>query len=271
MDRTSKRTSILVYIQLTILFLFFLFPIFYMLISGFKHNVDITAYPPKIISSLTFENFQNLFTQYPFGRYLINSIIISTGSTVLGLVLGVPAAYAAARFNLQWTAFLSLIARMAPGILFLIPWYIIASNFGVTDNYITLIATHTVITMPIIIWLMMSTFEGLPEEIEESALIDGCNHFGVLFKIALPLALPGISVATTLSFIFSWNYFLFSLILAGEKTTPLTVAAFNFIGVAAVDWGGLMAAAAIISIPVIILVTFVQKWLIQGLTGGAVK
>lgn len=271
MNKSKWKWDVLVYLQLLILFVLFLFPIFWMLISGFKHNVDITSYPPKILSTFTFEHFRDLFTIYPFQKYLLNSLIISLGSTILGLLLGVPAAYAAARFNLQWTAFLTLIARMAPGILFLIPWYVIASQFGITDNYLTLIATHTVITMPIIIWLMISTFEELPKEIEESALIDGCGPFGVLIKIAIPLALPGISVATTLSFIFSWNYFLFSLILAGENTTPLTVAAFNFIGVAAIDWGGLMAAATIISVPVIILVTIVQRWLIQGLTGGAVK
>jgi multiple sugar transport system permease protein len=219
----------------------------------------------------TLDHFRELFTVYPFGKYLVNSIIITFGSTLLGLTLGVPAAYAAVRYNLQWTAFLTLIARMAPGILFLIPWYVIASTLKITDMHLTLIVTHTVITMPVIVWLMISYFQELPKEIEESAMIDGCGPYRVLVQICIPLALPGISVATTLAFIFSWNYFLFSLVLSGSDTTPLTVAAFNFIGVANVDWGGLMAAATIITVPVLVLVSFVQRWLVRGLTSGAVK
>lgn len=271
MKTSTFKSNLIIYVQLAIFFVIFLFPIAWMLMSAFKDNVDITSYPPKFLSKPTGEHFNDLFTAYPFGKYIMNSIIITFGSTILGLILGVPAAYAAARYNMQWTAFLTLIARMAPGILFLIPWYVIASQLKLTDNYLTLIVTHTVITMPLIVWLMMSYFQGLPREVEESAMIDGCGPYRVLWQINLPLALPGISVATALAFIFSWNYFLFSLVLSGSKTTPLTVAAFNFIGVGAVDWGGLMAAATVITVPVLVIVSFVQRWLVSGLTGGAVK
>ncbi|MBS4206600.1 carbohydrate ABC transporter permease [Bacillus sp. FJAT-50079] len=271
MKNSTWKSKLAIYIQLAICFVIFIFPILWMLLSAFKQNVDITSYPPKFLFTPTLDHFRGLFSAYPFGQYILNSIIITAGSTLLGLILGVPAAYAAARYNLQWTAFLSLIARMAPGILFLIPWYVIASQLGLTDNYLTLIVTHTVITMPLIVWLMLSYFQGISKEIEESAMIDGCGPFRVLWQITLPLALPGLSVATALAFIFSWNYFLFSLVLSGSKTTPLTVAAFNFIGVAAVDWGGLMAAATLITVPVLIIVSFVQRWLVSGLTSGAVK
>jgi multiple sugar transport system permease protein len=271
LNRTAWNSTLFIYIQLAVLFVLFIGPILWMLLSAFKDNVDITSYPPKILFSPTLDHFRELFTSYPFGKYILNSIIITFGSTFLGLLLGVPAAYSAARFGLQWTAYLTLIARMAPGILFLIPWYVIASTLKLTDNYFTLIVTHTVITMPVIVWLMISYFQELPREIEESAMIDGLGRYRVLLNISLPLALPGISVATTLAFVFSWNYFLFSLVLAGSHTTPLTVAAFNFIGVATVDWGGLMAAATLITLPVLILVSFIQRWLVSGLTGGAVK
>jgi multiple sugar transport system permease protein len=270
-NQATWKTKLFIYVQLVVFFMIFMVPILWMLLSAFKDNVDITSYPPKIFFNPTLDHFRELFTSYPFGKYILNSIIITFGSTCLGLLLGVPAAYAAARYNLQWTAYLTLIARMAPGNLFLIPWYVIASTLKITDNYFTLIVTHTVITMPIIVWLMISYFQELPREIEESAMIDGLGPYRVLLKINLPLALPGISVATTLAFVFSWNYFLFSLVLAGSNTTPLTVAAFNFIGVASVDWGGLMAAATLITFPVLILVSFVQRWLVSGLTGGAVK
>jgi len=270
-NKPTLKSTLAVYVQLAVCFVIFVFPILWMLLSAFKQNVDITSYPPKFLFNPTLDHFRELFEAYPFGRYIANSLVITCGSTLLGLLLGVPAAYAAARYNLQWTAFLTLLARMAPGILFLIPWYVIASQMRLTDNYLTLIVTHTVITMPMIVWLMLSYFQGIPKEIEESAMIDGCGPFRVLMQINIPLALPGISVATALSFIFSWNYFLFSLVLSGSKTTPLTVAAFNFIGVASVDWGGLMAAATIITVPVLVIVTFVQRWLVSGLTSGAVK
>ena len=172
---------------------------------------------------------------------------------------------------MQGWAFLTLLARMAPGVLFLIPWYIMAIRMGLIDNYITLIATHTVITMPVILWLMLSFFEDLPAEIEEAALIDGCSPFQVLWRIAIPLAVPGLAVSSILSAIFSWNYFLFALVLAGVHTMPLTIAAFQFIGVSMIDWGGLAAAAAVISLPPLILTLFVQRWLVQGLTAGALK
>ncbi|WP_248928584.1 carbohydrate ABC transporter permease [Paenibacillus hamazuiensis] len=269
--KKTWKSSLAVYIQLAVCFIVFVFPIVWMLMSAFKENVDITSYPPKFIFSPTLDHFRELFVSYPFGKYIVNSLIVTGGSTALGLLLGVPAAYGAARYGLQWTAFLTLIARMAPGILFLIPWYVIASQLKITDTYMTLIVTHTVITMPLIVWLMLSYFQEIPKEIEESALIDGCGPFRVLWQINIPLALPGISVSTALSFIFSWNYFLFSLVLSGSNTTPLTVAAFNFIGVAAVDWGGLMAAATVITVPVLIIVALVQRWLIRGLTSGAVK
>jgi multiple sugar transport system permease protein len=164
---------------------------------------------------------------------------------------------------------------MAPGVLFLIPWYLVATKLGVTGNdfldYMMLILTHAVITLPLVIWLMISYFEGIPLELEESALIDGCNRWRIFFQIALPLSLPGIAVSIILSFIFSWNYFLFALVLANNSTMPLTVIAFNFIGEGSTNWGGLMAASTLISLPAVILILFAQRLLIKGLTAGAVK
>lgn len=271
-SRTSHRISVvLAYLQIAIVLLVLLFPILWMISSSLKNNVDIIAYPPRLLAPPTMDNYRHLFGNYPFVRYTINSVIIVSGSTLLGMILGVPAAYAAARFKMQSYAFLTLVARMAPGILFLLPWYVVAINLKITDNYLSLIAAHTVVTMPVIIWLMISFFEELPVEVEESGRIDGCSRWQVLTHIALPMALPGISVSAILAFIFSWNYFLFALVLSGFNTAPLTVAAFNFIGVAAVDWGGLMSAATMISLPPLILLLFVQRWLVRGLTAGAVK
>ncbi len=261
----------LIYGQIIVVLLIFLFPLGWMVLSSLRNNVDIIAFPPRLLAPVTGANYLKLVNQYTFTKFALNSLIVVAGSTGLGMLLGVPAAYAAARYKMQGWAFLTLIARMAPGVLFLIPWYILAIRLGMTDSYVTLIATHTVITMPVIVWLMLSFFEELPPEVEEAAMIDGCSPFQVLTLVAMPLAVPGLAVSAILSSIFSWNYFLFALVLGGVKTMPLTIAAFQFIGVSMIDWGGLSAAATVISLPPLILTLFVQRWLVQGLTAGAVK
>ncbi|KLU60561.1 inner membrane ABC transporter permease protein YcjP [Peptococcaceae bacterium CEB3] len=271
----SKRHYIGAYVQYAILAFAFLGPVLWMVSSSFKNNVDITAYPPVFLFKPTLKNYLNLFRVYPFAKYILNSFIIAGFSTILGLLMGVPAAYAIARFRLNSLAFLTLLARMAPGVLFLIPWYIISTGLHLSGNdftdYSSLILAHCVVTMPLIVWLMISYFESVPIDIEESAVIDGCSRLGLFFRISLPLSLPGLAVSMVLSFIFSWNYFLFALALANNSTMPLTVIAFNFIGEGSADWGGLMAASTIISLPALILTIFAQKLLIKGLTTGAVK
>ena len=270
-SRTRNWTGLFIYAQVFIVLLVILFPLGWMVLASLRNNVDIISFPPTLFAPITFDNYLGLVKQYTFGKYVVNSVIIALGSTLLGLLLGVPAAYAAARYKMQRWAFLTLLARMAPGVLFLIPWYIVTIQFRLTDSYLTVIATHTVITMPVIVWLMLSFFEDLPPEVEEAAMIDGCSPYQVLLRVALPLSVPGLTVSGILAFIFSWNYFLFALVLAGVHTMPLTVAAFQFIGVSMIDWGGLAAAATVISFPPLILTLFVQRWLVRGLTAGAVK
>ena len=275
MDTNKVKDYSWTYLQYLVLSILFIGPVFWMILSSLKSNLDITAFPPVLFFEPTLRNYAELFKIYPFGKYITNSFIIAGGSTLLGLLLGVPAAYAIARYRLHSIAFLTLIARMAPGVLFLIPWYLIASKLGVTGNdaldYLMLILTHAVITMPLVIWLMISYFEEIPIDLEESARIDGCNRWRIFLQIALPLSLPGIAVSVILSFIFSWNYFLFALALANNSTMPLTVIAFNFIGEGSTNWGGLMAASTIISLPAVMLTLFAQRLLIKGLTAGAVK
>lgn len=267
--KTTLRTIGIV-AQFVLILMLFIGPIMWMIWASFQPDASIVSSPPHL-SLPTIVNYVTVFVQYPFFQYGLNSMIIAGGATVLGLALGVPAAYAAARYRIMWPAFLTLLARMAPGILFLIPWYILASKWGLTNNFLTLIVVHTVITMPVIMWLMVSFFEDIPDEVVESAMIDGCTDYQTLIRVGLPLVLPGIAVSTILAFIFTWNYFLFALVLGGYNTTPLTVAAFNFIGQSSVDWGALMAAAVIISLPPMVLTALVQRWLIRGLTFGSVK
>jgi multiple sugar transport system permease protein len=189
----------------------------------------------------------------------------------IGLLLGLPAAYCMARRKQGVMAMMVLVARIAPWVSYLVPWFIIFRKLGCLDTYFALITTHLVVTIPTIVWLMVSFFEDLPVELEAAACIDGCSKWGAFVRICLPLARPGIATSAILSFIFSWNNFLFSLVLSGPLTKTVPVAVFNFISYEEINWGGLTAASSLITVPVLILVFIIQKQIVRGLTFGAVK
>lgn len=273
--RNRRRTYALTYVGYIVAALIFFVPVLFMLWSAFRSNVDITGSIFNVGTPLTLDNFQNLFERFDFIYYIRNSFIIAGGSTILGLLLGVPAAYVIARRTIPGIGFTTLLARMAPGVLFVVPFFIMSMKIGATSNVVlnfgVLIAAHLIITLPLCIWLLIPFYEEIPRSLEEAALIDGCSPRQRFMQVVLPLVAPGISVAVTLSFIFSWNYFLFALALATSDTMPLPVIAFNFIGQGSSDYGGLMAASTLISLPAIILTIVAQRWLVRGLTGGAVK
>jgi multiple sugar transport system permease protein len=248
-----------------------LFPFLWMLSSSFKTQVDIIAWPPKIFFTPTLHNYQKVFGEQDFLKYFLNSTIVGTAAVGLSLVLGLPAAYSIARFTQRKLAVFILLARLMPGISFLMPWYIVFSRLGLMDSYTALILSHTLIALPIVIWIMSTYFGTIPPEMEESAMVDGATRQYAFWKIVLPLSGPGIITATTLSFIFSWNNFMFSQVLSMEKTKTLPIAVYNFLSYAEVDWGGVMAAAVAIMAPAIVLTMIFQKYVVKGLTMGAVK
>ena len=257
--------------QITILVVVLFAPILWMILSSFKSRIAITEYPPRLLFTPTLENYQQLFVRTDFLDNTLNSFIVAGGSTLLGLALAVPAAFAISWHRLVWPATLTLFARMAPGTLFLLPWFIMFSNIGLSGTHVALIITHAVITLPIALWTMLPHFDGLPRELTESAQIDGCRSVQILFRVALPVVMPGLIVATILSFIFSWNYFLFALVLSGISSKTAIVASFNFIGEGVTNWGTLMAAATVIALPPIVLTFLIQRRLVSGLSFGAVK
>ncbi|MCC2653592.1 MAG: sugB 2, partial [Microvirga sp.] len=162
-------------------------------------------------------------------------------------------------------------ARMAPGTLFLLPWLLMFSKVGLVGSYLVLILTHAVITLPIVIWVLLPYFDSVPRELVESAQIDGARQDQILAHVVLPVTMSGIVVAAILSFIFSWNYFLFALVLSGVETKTAIVASFNFIGEGVTNWGALMAAAVVIALPPLVLTLIIQRRLVGGLAAGAVK
>jgi multiple sugar transport system permease protein len=246
-------------------------PIVWMVVSSLKTGGDVTAYPPKLFFSPTLANYTELWAQTPFLSYGLNSLIVAGGSTLLGLLLGVPMAFAVSYQRLTWPASAVLVARMAPGTLFLLPWYVMFSSLGLIGRHEVLVLTHCVITLPMVVWIMLPYFDAVPRELHESATIDGATAFGIFRLVSLPLVAPGMVVATILAFVFSWNYFLFALVLSGFRSKTLIVAAFNFVGEGVSAWGTLMAASVLIALPPLLLALVVQRWLIAGLTGGAVK
>ena len=267
----SRFSAAVLGVQVAILIVVLFAPIAWMVAASFKDRVEITKYPPQLLFTPTLENYRQLFVRTDFLDNTINSFYVAGGSTLLGLALAVPAAFAISWHRMVWPATLTLFARMAPGTLFLLPWFIMFSNVGLSGTHAALIITHAVITLPIALWTMLPHFDGLPRELTESAQIDGCRSWQILWRIALPVVMPGLVVATILCFIFSWNYFLFALVLSGISSKTAIVASFNFIGEGVTNWGTLMAAATVIAMPPIVLTFLIQRRLVAGLSFGAVK
>jgi len=273
-DRATKKLlwRIAFYAAVVLVMLPTVFVFYWMITLSLKPQVDATAYPPHFFwFKVTFKGYVDVFAKNPFLLYTWNSLVVATGCTVLGLIVGLPCAYSIAHWRQSGLALVVLAARIIPGISYLIPWYILFRNLKMVDTYQALILTHLVVGLPIVIWVMIGFFEDIPTELREAALIDGCNDYGAFLRVAVPLVKPGVVATGILSFIFSWNNFLFSVILAGRNTRTLPIAVFNMIGYEEINWGPLAAAATMITLPVIILTLIIQRHIVTGLTFGAVK
>jgi multiple sugar transport system permease protein len=266
LSRTGLYFSVLVLISPAVLFFL------WMLSLAFKNEADNTAFPPVFIPNPpTFDNFIDVFAKNDFLTYTINSVIVSFSATGLALLLGVPAGYGIAKAKASKAAMLILIARVTPGLSYLIPLFLLFQWLGLIGTLVPLVITHLVITVPIVVWIMIGFFEGLPNELEEAALVDGATIWQAFRYIAMPLARPGITVAMILAFIFSWNNFIFGVVLAGRSTRTLPVAVYNVLTFEQISWGPLAAAALVVTAPVLLLTLLMQKEIVAGLTAGGVK
>ena len=259
------------YFSMVALLLIVSFPIIWMILGSFKTNLQITD-PTKFFRfEPYFGNYPEVFRRYDFFKPVLNSVIIALGSTLIGLFLGLPASFAIARKQMKKMSIIILIVRFFPGIAFLMPWYIIFTKIGIVDTHLALILSHLLINLPFIVWVMIPYFETIPKELDEAARVEGCSTYRLFLSVILPLARPGVITTALLSVIFSWNNFVFSLVLAGGKTATLPLALFSFITYVSIDWGALMAASVVITLPILIISLITQKYIIQGLTAGAVK
>jgi multiple sugar transport system permease protein len=269
--RNKLLKTIAIYLLIIVVLVIMLFPFYWMVLTSLRTQVDNLSPRPVWFFTPTMENYRNVIARNNFLEFTWNSLIIASLSTGIGLILGLPAAYSIARFKQNGLAFAILIARLTPYITYVVPWYLAFRALRLLDTYTALTLTHLIVGMPLIVWIMISFFEGIPQELEEAAFVDGATRFGTFWRVILPLSTPGIVASGILAFIFSWNQFLFSLVLSGPNTRPVPVAVFNFISYGQIDFGGLGAAAVLITLPVVLLTLVIQRWIVSGLTMGAVK
>ena len=228
MNRKAKAViaSIFKHILIYAVLLITLFPLLWMLLASFEPHQSIINQAAHGLFEFepTLQNFVRVFAQYDFAEYTLNSFIVAAVATLLSLVIGLPCAYAIARFKMRKSSVVVLLVRMIPGISFLLPWFTIFSKLGLRNTYAALILSHMLIALPFIVWIMIPNFEAIPRELEEAAWIDGCTQHGAFVRVSLRLSTPGIITASLLAFIFSWNNFMFSFALAGRDTITLPVA-----------------------------------------------
>lgn len=284
MQHHSTLERILRGIALTIVVLFFMFPIFWILLMSLQTNETILRSPPSMAFEPTFSNYAAIIAGrldsnvasmgIEFMRNLMNSIILSVGSVSLALLLGVPAAYAFARHKFRGSediAFTLLSFRFAPPLLVLLPLTLYFQQIGLADTYIGLIWVYQLICLPLILWIVRGYFEDISPDVEHAYRIAGHSWFSTFRRIALPLAAPGIAAAALLAFIFAWNNFIFALVLASADKQPVTVGALAFVTASGIQYGQIAAAVVLSITPTLALALYAQRYLVEGLSLGAVK
>ena len=252
----------------------FIFPYFWMVISAFKNRTDTIAIPPKFIFVPTLENFVRLIDDYHLLPAIWNSLVVVMMATSLAVIFGTMASYALARFQFRGkdAVLLELLTiRMVPPIAAAIPIYIIALKAGLFDSYWSLILVNAVFNIPLVVWVLKVFIEEIPVSIEEAALVDGCGRWRILWSITIPLVLPGLIAVMILTAIFVWNEFLFANILTGAETKTLPVAIALSIQPRGVAWGVASAGGTLVSLPMVVLLIFIQRYLVRGLTFGVIK
>jgi len=254
--------------------LFFSFPIFWMFTSALKTDAISSTYPPIFIFEPSFVNFAKLFTELGALNALKNSLFIVSLATLLAMISGTMAAYALARFDIKGKNGLALeilSIRMLPPIVSVIPLFIIARFLGVFDTPWLLSAVYALTGLPFVVWIMRVFIQDIPQSVEEAAMIDGCGRIEAFWRVTLPMLLPGLAATMVIIFMFAWNEFLLASVLTSSEAKTLPVIAANAIKPKAIAFGLACAAGVLMSFPVIVLVLMMQRYLVQGLTLGAVK
>ncbi len=266
--------DVLIWVGIGLVFLVVLFPPFMLFLTSIKTNVDALKYPPVWVFRPVTSNYKEIFSLIPFGHYMFNSLVVALVSTLIALSVGSLAAYGLARFRFKRSKDLSfwiLSIRMTPPVAAAIPIFIIMRTLHLLDSYLALILAYCTFNIPFAVWLLRGFFQEIPREIEESAMVDGCSPFAAFWRISIPLIAPGIAATGIFTFIFSWNEFLFALILTGTRAQTVPVALTGFIRETGIMWSHMAAAGVLAMVPMVVFTALVQKNLVKGLTMGAIK
>lgn len=273
-QKSSGWRTTVFYIIVVLLFVWSFFPIIWMASTGFKHKNDIFSVPPKFVFQPTLDNFRYIFRDAPIAHDLMNTVIVSCVTTVLSIAIGIFAAYALARFNFPGKddiAFYILSIRMFPAIAAAIPIFVIMKGLGLLDTRTSLIIAYTTFNLPFVVWMLRDFILGIPAELEEAAMVDGKSRMGAFFSVIFPLLLPSITAVSILCLIFSWNEFLFALVLSQRNAKTLALGLTEFMTWREVGWENIFATATVLVGPVVVFSFLVQKYLVRGLTMGAVR
>jgi multiple sugar transport system permease protein len=277
MTLRERLGAIFVYLTLGVAIFLALFPFWWMLVTSLKQPVDIFSHVALWPQHITFGNYDRLFTEFHFGPFLLNSIVIVIASVGVSLVIGTLAAYALARFRLRFgvrpmTLYLVLLVRMLPGILMCVPLYIALAKWGLLNTRLGLILIYAGLNTSFVVWMMQSFLEEIPRDIEEAAMVDGDSRLSALWRVVVPLAAPGLIATAIFTVIATYNDFILALTMTSTpdaQTIPVGVS--TLIGKIEIQWGPMAAAGVVGALPIVIFALLVQRNFVRGLTFGAVK
>jgi len=271
-SRTGKYAVLLVALLAT------LAPVYWIITISFKREVDQFALPPKwFVFTPTLEHYADAFINRSFGQYLFNSLFVAVASTICAMVIGTLAAYALARFRLPWNldrklALWILSTRMFPAIVTAVPLFLIMRALWLVNTRLSLIIVYTSLNLPFVVWMMRGFFAEVPRDLEEAAMVDGDSRMGAFWRVVLPLVAPGLAATAVFCLIVSWNEFLFALVLTqtdDAMTLPVGIA--GRVTQYGIKWGAMSAAAVVAMVPILVFALSVQRYLVRGLSLGAVK
>jgi multiple sugar transport system permease protein len=271
-----KNKLFMIWIPVTLIVVYSLFPLAWSFITSIKttseiHTSEVRYWP----NNPTIQNYLDVFNRTDFPRQFLNSLIVGAGTTVFCVIISITSAYAFSRFRFRGSKFLKnffLASQMFPKVLVIIPLFIIMRNLRLLNTHASLIMAYTSFSLPFVVYMLLGYFLGIPQDLDEAATVDGCSRTGILFKIIMPLALPGIIATAIYAFINAWNELMFAVMFTSTKEMrTLPVGLNNYIGEYGIEWGMMCAAGIMTALPVIFMFMFLQKYLIEGMTSGSVK
>lgn len=272
-DRGQTKLAF-IYLVCILLTIITLFPIYWMVIISLRSKLEIFAGPKLYQTSIFADNYYRPLFKDIYGKFLINSLIIATGNTGLVMLLAIFATYAFSRFKIWGSGslfFWTITNRMAPPAAFILPFFLIFTKIRLIDTHIGLILLYCIFNLPFAIWLLKGMIDVIPKELDEVAAIDGCSILGTIWHVILPVAKPGLAVTAMMIWIFSWNEYLFASIMTSMKARTITTGLAEFVTVIGTNWGEMAAVSVVCLLPAVIFLGYIQRYIITGLTFGAVK